>query len=211
MEDAAASSGVWAGPRLLAVLARLAAAPASALDSSSPAQICGWASSISPPPGRRKAGSAGLKQVVNGRGKGQVLLHAFRLPPPQWMRLRWPGVPGALSAHGLRGTALGSKSPGLAFLLCCCCLNTKHVEFFRPHGLSCGLLCPWISEQEYWCGFAFPTQGMLPDPGVEPRSHHLQVDSLALSQQEAHPSSYPPVSVTLKGLLIPTTDCRLLL
>lgn len=26
-----------------------------------------------------------------------------------------------------------------------------------------------------------------------------------------YPSSYPPASITLKGVLIPTTECRLLL
>ena len=36
-----------------------------------------------------------------------------------------------------------------------------------------------ISRQEYWSGFLFPSPGNLPDPGIEPRSSVLQVDSLS--------------------------------
>ena len=35
-----------------------------------------------------------------------------------------------------------------------------------------------FSRQEYWSGLPFPSPGNLPDPGVEPRSPVLQVDSL---------------------------------
>ena len=34
------------------------------------------------------------------------------------------------------------------------------------------------SRQEYWSGLPFPPLGDLPDPGIEPRSPALQVDSL---------------------------------
>ena len=40
---------------------------------------------------------------------------------------------------------------------------------------------PWsmgFSRQEYWSGLPFPSSGDLPDPGIEPRSPALQVDSL---------------------------------
>ena len=40
---------------------------------------------------------------------------------------------------------------------------------------------PWsmgFSRQEYWNGLPFPSQGDLPNPGVEPRSPALQADSL---------------------------------
>ena len=36
-----------------------------------------------------------------------------------------------------------------------------------------------ISRQEYWSGFLFASPGNLPDPGIEPRSSALQVDSLS--------------------------------
>ena len=35
-----------------------------------------------------------------------------------------------------------------------------------------------FSRQEYWSGQQFPSPGDLPDPGNEPRSLALQVDSL---------------------------------
>ena len=35
-----------------------------------------------------------------------------------------------------------------------------------------------FSRQEYWNGLPFPSPGDLPDPGIEPRSPALQVDSL---------------------------------
>ena len=34
------------------------------------------------------------------------------------------------------------------------------------------------SRQEYWSGLPFPSPGDLPDPGLEPGSHALQVDYL---------------------------------
>ena len=35
-----------------------------------------------------------------------------------------------------------------------------------------------FSRQVYWSGYPFPSPGNLPDPGIEPRSPTLQVDSL---------------------------------
>ena len=35
-----------------------------------------------------------------------------------------------------------------------------------------------FSRQEYWSGLPFPSPGDLPNPGIEPRSPKLQVDSL---------------------------------
>ena len=49
-----------------------------------------------------------------------------------------------------------------------------------PHGLySARLLCLWgFSRQENWNGLLCPPPGDLPNPGIEPRSPTLQVDSL---------------------------------
>ena len=49
-----------------------------------------------------------------------------------------------------------------------------------PHGLyPTRLLCPWgFSRQEYWSGLPCHPPGDLPNPGIEPRSPVLQVDSL---------------------------------
>ena len=35
-----------------------------------------------------------------------------------------------------------------------------------------------FSRQDYWSGLPCPPEGDLPDPGIEPRSPALQVDSL---------------------------------
>ena len=37
-----------------------------------------------------------------------------------------------------------------------------------------------FSRQEFWSGLPFPPSGDLPNPGIEPRSPALQVDSLPL-------------------------------
>ena len=37
-----------------------------------------------------------------------------------------------------------------------------------------------FSRQEHWSGLPCPPPGDLPDPGIKPRSHALQVDSLPL-------------------------------
>ena len=57
---------------------------------------------------------------------------------------------------------------------------------------SCLSVTPWtvaswapqsmefkFSRQEYWSGLPFPSPGDLPDPGIEPGSPVLQVDSLS--------------------------------
>ena len=41
-----------------------------------------------------------------------------------------------------------------------------------------------FSRPEYWSGQPFPSPGDLPNPGVEPRSPVLRVDSLPAEPQE---------------------------
>ena len=66
--------------------------------------------------------------------------------------------------------------------LCTCVYISRfsHVPFF---------VTPWtvarqaplsmrFPMQEYWSGLPFSSPGDLPDPGIEPRSHALQADSL---------------------------------
>ena len=40
-----------------------------------------------------------------------------------------------------------------------------------------------VSRQEYWSGWSFPSPRDIPDPGIEPASPSLQVNSLSLSHQ----------------------------
>ena len=46
------------------------------------------------------------------------------------------------------------------------------------------------SRQKYWSGLPFPSPGDLPNPGIKPRSHALQADTL---------SSEPWISELKKG------------
>ena len=48
-----------------------------------------------------------------------------------------------------------------------------------PRTVACQTPLPMgFSRQEYWSGLPFPSLGDLPNPGIEPRSPSLQVDSL---------------------------------
>ena len=46
-----------------------------------------------------------------------------------------------------------------------------------------------FSRQQYWSGLPFLSPGVLPDPGIEPRSPTLQVDSLP-SEPPGNPRLY---------------------
>ena len=52
-------------------------------------------------------------------------------------------------------------------------------DSLRPHGLY----SLEFSRPEYWSGQPFPSPGDLPNPGIEPRSPTLQVDSLPAEPQ----------------------------
>ena len=61
-------------------------------------------------------------------------------------------------------------------------METTACVFSHPVQLSVTLwtvacLSIGVSQQEYWSGLAFPPLGDLPDPGIEPTSPALQVDS----------------------------------
>ena len=53
-------------------------------------------------------------------------------------------------------------------------------DSLRPHGLQPArfLSSQGFSRQEYQSGLPYPPPGDLPNPGIEPRSPILQVDSL---------------------------------
>ena len=55
--------------------------------------------------------------------------------------------------------------------LCLTLCNPRTIAHEAP--LSMG-----FSRPEYWSGLLFPSPGDVPNPGIEPRSPTLQVDSL---------------------------------
>ena len=65
---------------------------------------------------------------------------------------------------------------------CVLCLVAQSCPtLYDPTDLSlpARLLCPWgFPTQEHWIGLSCPPLGDLPNPGIEPRSLRLQVDSL---------------------------------
>ena len=72
-------------------------------------------------------------------------------------------------------------------------------DSFRPHGLYVAYQAPLstgFSWQEYWSGFPCPPPGDLPNPGIKPRSHTLQADSL-LSEPPEKPKNTGVGSLSL--------------
>ena len=53
--------------------------------------------------------------------------------------------------------------------------SLSHIQLF---GTPWGIQSMEFSRPEYWSGQPFPSPGDLPNPGIEPRSLALQVDSL---------------------------------
>ena len=64
------------------------------------------------------------------------------------------------------------------------CKSLSHVQLFAtPWTVACQApLFMGFSRQEYWSGLPLPPSGDLPDPGTEPGSAALQVDSLPSGQ-----------------------------
>ena len=63
------------------------------------------------------------------------------------------------------------------------------------HAQSHHILCDpmesmGFSRQDYWSGLSFPSPGDLPNPGIEPESPVLQVDSLHSEPPEKSVCSY---------------------
>ena len=62
------------------------------------------------------------------------------------------------------------------------------------------LLSMGFSRQEYWSELPLPSPGDLPDPGVEPRSPALQVDTLPLSHQGSPLELFLTLTSSLLGI-----------
>ena len=78
---------------------------------------------------------------------------------------------------------------------------------------SCLTLCNPIqpmdfSRPEYWSGEPFPCPGNLPNPGIEPRSPALQVDS-SLGEPPGKPKNTGVGSLSLLQGILPTQESNL--
>ena len=74
-----------------------------------------------------------------------------------------------------------------AILVCVSCSVTSVRLFVIPWTVACQApLSMRFSRQEYRSGLPFPSPGDLPDPGIEPASPILQVDSLPNETLRGH-------------------------
>ena len=146
-------------------------------------------------------------QLNNGGGKGAIhypppspsphptamYCHnsdsSFILLWPQLFGGDWPSMMLALNLVLAIPQAWGSKacccSQLMPVCVCecvcvCACLYLSHVQpFVIPWTVAHqALLAMEFSRQKYWSGLPFPSPADLPDPGIEPGSSVLQVDSL---------------------------------
>ena len=62
-----------------------------------------------------------------------------------------------------------------------------------------------FSRPEYWNGQPFPSPGDLPNPGIDPRSPTLQVDSLPTEPQRK-PKNVGVGSLSLLQRIFPTQE-----
>ena len=86
---------------------------------------------------------------------------------------------------------------------CYCCLVAQSNSVTAPwtvaHQSPLSLGFP---RQEHWSGWPFPSPGDLLNPGIEPTSPTLQVDSLPLSHQRS------PLSIPTHTLMKVNTHAR---
>ena len=81
----------------------------------------------------------------------------------------------------------------LAQSMCVCVLSHSVLsDSLQPHGQSSLVgYSPWgLSRQFYWSGLPCRPPGDLPNPGTEPRSPALQVDSLPAEAQGSPPKGH---------------------
>ena len=98
-------------------------------------------------------------------------------------------------------------SPACSLLLCSRSVVSNSLW---PHGLwPSRLLCPWgFSRQGYWNGPPCPPPGILPNPGIEPRSPTLWADSLP-AEPPGKPMNTGVGSLSLLQGIFPTQKSNL--
>ena len=91
--------------------------------------------------------------------------------------------------------------------LCAMLTHAVLSNSLQLHGLlPTRLLCPWgFSRQKYWSGLPCSPPGDLPNPGIEPRSPALQVDSLP-SEPPGKPKNTGVGSLSLLQGIFPTQE-----
>ena len=89
----------------------------------------------------------------------------------------------------------------------CYPLSLSHVQLFAtPWTVPCQApLSMGVSRQEFWSGLSCPSLGDLPNPGIEPRSPALQVDSLP-SKSPGKPMNTTVGSLSLLQEIFPTQE-----
>ena len=107
---------------------------------------------------------------------------------------------------GVGGREAGSRGRACTCAVCCAQLLSP-VRLFatlwtaaRQAPVSMG-----FSRREHWSGLPCPPPGDLPNPGIEPRSPALQVDSL-LSEPTAKPKNTGMCSLSLLQGIFPTQE-----
>ena len=90
-----------------------------------------------------------------------------------------------------------------------CVLSCSVMSLTLCNPLDCRpsrILCPWgLSRQEYWSGLPCPPPGILPNPGIKPRSLALQADSLP-TEPPGKPRNTGVGSLTLLQGIFPTQE-----
>ena len=121
----------------------------------------------------------GCGQVPKLCDGGQGIWIRVRMRQQEGLIWRWAAEP--RSSRGSKAMFFNPKNNGAVAMLSSSVLS----DSFHHHGLqSARLLCSWgFSRQEYWRGLPCHPPGDLPNPGIEPRSPALQVDSFPSEPQ----------------------------
>ena len=107
-----------------------------------------------------------LRELVMDREAWRAAIHGFA---KSWTQLSdWTELIAIYNAHTTEWANLWF---GLVTKSCLTLATPWTVACQAPRSMG-------FSRQEYWSGLSFPSPGDLPDPGIEPGSSALQVDSL---------------------------------
>ena len=111
-------------------------------------------------------------------------------------------LPAPLHRSLLRTQGLCHSSP-------CRWLSEFHLKSLKRKAFSrvrlMGLQSMEFSMPEHWSGWPFPSPGDLPNPGTQPRSPTLQVDSLA-AEPPGKPENAGVGSLSLLQRVFPTQE-----